>query len=87
MDIARLIAHCRSHGIEFSLGNGTVKIRGTARIVEEILPVLRAHKEEIITYLSIEMIHTYDIPNTHHEAELALVETQALLNRVMARRI
>ncbi|NLC24520.1 hypothetical protein NB640_00810 [Oxalobacter vibrioformis] len=94
MNIARLIAYCREHGIEFCLGNGTVKVRGTADIIEEILPVLRAHKKEIIDHLSIEMIHAGCLPEVYYrgepvyteaQADLALVKTQALLNRVMSK--
>lgn len=96
MNIARLIAYCREHGIEFCLGNGTVRVRGTANIVEEILPVLRANKKEIIDHLSLEMIRTGYQPEvyfrgepvyTEAQADFALVKTQALLNRVMSKRV
>ncbi len=95
MNIARLISYCREHGIEFCLGNGTVRVRGTADIVEEMLPVLRARKAEIIEYLSIEMIYSGNLPEVYYrgepvyseaDAEVALVETQALLSRVMSKR-
>lgn len=94
MNIARLIAYCREHGIEFCLGNGTVRVRGTVDIVEEVLPVLRAHKKEIIDHLSIEKIHSGILPEvyfrgepvyTETQADVALAETRALLSRVMSK--
>jgi len=95
MNITGLIAYCRRRGIEFRLGNGTIQIHGAAGLVEEMLPVLRTRKDEIITYLAIETRCARHIREIHDsaepvlseaQAEVALIETQALLNRVMSRR-
>lgn len=94
MNIARLIAYCRDNGVEFYLSDDTVKVRGAAGIVEEILPVLRAHKTEIIEYLAIEKINICPTQGLPHEsepvfsetdAENAMIQTQNLLNRIMSR--
>lgn len=82
MHIARLIACCREQGIEFCLGNGTVRVRGAADAVEEMLPVLRARKKEIIAYLSAQ---TSCQAGCTADAEAAFRETRALLNRLMSR--
>jgi hypothetical protein len=96
MDISRLITYCRRNGIEFALGNGTVRIRGTAGIVEELLPVLRERKSEIIDFLSLEVIQNCERHGLYHEShpfipeavvEIARTETQALLSRVMSQRV
>lgn len=82
MHIARLIAYCREQGIEFCLGNGTVRVRGAAETIEEMLPVLRAHKKEIIAYLSTPPPCSAGFATN---AEAAFMETRALLNRLMSR--
>lgn len=94
MNIARLIACCRERGIEFSLGEGTVKVRGMSEIVEDILPTLRDRKKEIVEYLSIEKLAAISRCSEYHDhkpvsvadVEIALIQTKALLDRVMSQR-
>lgn len=81
MHIARLIAHCREQGLAFCLKNGTVRVRGTADAIGEMLPVLRARKKEILAYLSTQLP---DAAGCNTDAKAAFRETRALLNRLMS---
>ncbi|MCM1513096.1 MAG: hypothetical protein NC112_08335 [Oxalobacter formigenes] len=83
MHIAKLIAYCREQGIEFCLKNGAVRVRGATDVVEELLPVLRARKKEIIAHL---LAQPPCIDNGSADADAAFTETRALLNRLMSRR-